>query len=249
MWVDSGAAMAGIAKAFVYVISSVFVVFLLIIIGVHLFIKYKGKTINKPVVIFGIIISSLIYFIGFISIIADIGFLTKQLSSLMIWPVQKVWIFQAYTFIIKESILTIILGILPIWYFYNQYRISKSVDIIKPLKKSLLIFGIPAILYFSVGNTFIPTYKSVKIGIENPDYDPIECRSVSERVSERSNYNNTEEYIDDLQREKKVCNKLNYENVKKLAGINVGWTSIFLLSVMLTSSVGIFIFRDNIANL
>ena len=53
-----------------------------------------------------------------------------------------------------------------------------------------------------------------------------------------------EEYIDDLQREKKVCNKLNYENVKKLAGINVGWTSIYLLSVMLTSSIGFFIFRE-----
>ena len=60
MWVDSGAAGIAVTKALFGLISLILIVILFIIIAVHLFRKRKGKIMNKPMAISGIIISSLI---------------------------------------------------------------------------------------------------------------------------------------------------------------------------------------------
>ena len=132
MWVDSGAASIAVTKALFGLISLILIVILFIIIAVHLFRKRKGKVMNKPMAISGIIISSLMLFIGISFIQMDVQFLQNQLArldeptSVMIRPYLKKWIEQAPPFIIMDSVFAIIFGILPTWYFCKQYRICKS---------------------------------------------------------------------------------------------------------------------------
>ena len=132
MWVDSGAAGIAVTKALFGLISLILIVILFIIIAVHLFRKRKGKIMNKPMAISGIIISSLMLFIGLSFIQMDVQFLQNQLArldeptSVMIRPYLKKWIEQAPPFIILDSVFAIIFGILPTWYFFKQYRICKS---------------------------------------------------------------------------------------------------------------------------
>ena len=131
MWVDSGAAGIAVTKALFGLISLILIVILFIIIAVHLFRKRKGKIMNKPMAISGIIISSLMLFIGLSFIQMDVQFLQNQLArldeptSVMIRPYLKKWIEQAPPFIIMDSVFSIIFGILPTWYFCKQYRICK----------------------------------------------------------------------------------------------------------------------------
>ena len=127
MWVDSGAAGIAVTKALFGLISLILIVILFIIIAVHLFRKRKGKVMNKPMAISGIIISSLMLFIGLSFIQMDVQFLQNQLArldeptSVMIRPYLKKWIEQAPPFIILDSVFAIIFGILPTWYFFKQY--------------------------------------------------------------------------------------------------------------------------------
>ncbi len=132
MWVDSGAAGIAVTKALFGLISLILIVILFIIITVHLFRKHKGKVMNKPMAISGIIISSLILLMGSFFISMDVQFLLNQLArldeptSVMIRPYFKKWIEQAPPFIIMDSVFSIIFGILPTWYFCKQYRICKN---------------------------------------------------------------------------------------------------------------------------
>ena len=132
MWVDSGAAGIAVTKALFGLISLILIVILFIIIAVHLFRKRKGKVMNKPMAISGIIISSLMLLIGSSFISMDVQFLLNQLArldeptSVMIRPYLKKWIEQAPPFIIMDSVFTIIFGILPTWFFCGQYRVCKN---------------------------------------------------------------------------------------------------------------------------
>ena len=132
MWVDSGAASIAVTKALFGLISLILIIILFIIIAVHLFRKRKGKVMNKPMAISGIIISSLMLLIGLSFIQMDVQFLQNQLarlnepSGVLVRPWREKWINQASPIIIYDSVFTIIFGLLPTWYFCKQYRICKS---------------------------------------------------------------------------------------------------------------------------
>ena len=201
---------------------------LLLIIGIQRYINYKYKKKSKSLIVIGLVISSIRYIVGLYLITTNTYALYKDIS-----PYGHEF-FQFYIINLIEYILEIIFGIIPIWYFYNQYRKSNNIDKISSLKKSVLIFGIPLVVYFCIGYSFVPVFRLGFAEVSNTDYDSIECQNIT------SNLEKADLWI----KKRKYCEETYSIPYKKLEGINPRYTSMFLLSIILTSSIGFYIFKE-----
>ena len=201
---------------------------LLLIIGIQRYINYKYNKKSKFLIAIGLVISSMRYIFGSYFIIINTYALYKYIS-----PYDHEF-FQFYIMNLIEYILAIIFGIIPIWYFYNQYRKSNNIDKINSLKKSVLIFGIPLVVYFCIGYSFVPVFRLGFAEVSNTDYDSIECQNITSNL----------ENADLWRKKRKYCEETYSIPYKKLEGINTRYTSMFLLSIILTSSIGFYIFKE-----
>ena len=129
MWVDSGAASLSIAGLFV-----IFLTFILVVIIIGLFIyqylrKRNSQSLSKKVAVFGMVISTFAFLINLLMTVSHIEFVQEQIEIVnnpdylsLSSHIRESWIEDGYSNIAWYIGYSILLGILPLWLFYRQFK-------------------------------------------------------------------------------------------------------------------------------
>ena len=129
MWVDSGAGALSLSSFVVHFITVLVLVLVLGLFGYQYLRKRNNKPLSKIIAGFGIFLSILILLINVLMTFGHIGFVQEQIEIVNDLDnyggnniIREGWIKDGYSNILWSIVESIILGLLPFWFFYHQYR-------------------------------------------------------------------------------------------------------------------------------
>ena len=133
MWADSGAGDLSLNSLFVNFISFILFIVVLSLVAIQFLRQRKNKPMSKRIAGFGITLSMMIFIINMLMTFGHIDFVQEQIkivndpnyfktSSIGGQSIREGWIEDGYRIIVWNIVVSIILGLLPLWLFYHQYK-------------------------------------------------------------------------------------------------------------------------------
>ena len=129
MWTDSGAGALSLSSFVVHFITFILLFFVLGLFCYQYLRKRNNKPLSKIIAGLGIFLSIIILFINVLMTFGHIDFVQEQIEIVNDLDnyggnniIREGWIKDGYSNILWSIVESIILGLLPFWFFYHQYR-------------------------------------------------------------------------------------------------------------------------------